>query len=495
MSARGGLACGYQRIWGRARMGLLMGVLGTAALFATATPLPAQDINHLLRRLSLISAVDAPVLLGLESILPRGSLLSPKIEPGRRQPSLPSTLTIAPGSREASDIASRRAAESRDGRRALNKGIDALERRLEGRRLRSVDVHLQPRYGGHKELLDVDLLIALLDRPSNAMFSQVGGQLYDGEVGFHVGTGYRYLPDSNGDLLFGINAFYDALLDPGVSRWSLGVEHKNRLLDLYANWYQGMADDGPLYSPDGWDIELAGQLPALPWLELAGRYYSWDRKEAEDLTGQEYTVSLQPFPLLVAQLYYDHPDSGASAAWGLGLNMEYRFGLSVREQLRLLSSRARAPVHRRFKQVRREYEQFVQDATALPAAATGGGSSRLAIDTDNSLVSGGSLGRSFPRQDDSLAVVLVLNASTAPEAGEVAVRFAGSARFGQDYQVSNMIVGGTPMLTAQRFDVSRFTRFISFLVNISPGAGLCRGCDIAMQVDNARPVRLLMIAR
>lgn len=489
-AARGGLSSGYRWLWCRVRIGMAVGVLSIAALFTTATPLPARDVNHIYHR-GLINVTDAPTLLGLEPILPRGSLLDTKIAPGRRRASLPA-LTIAPDSRAASGPVSKGATESQQGR-ALSRGIDALERRLEGRRLRNVDIYFQPRYGAHKEMLDVDVLVALLDEPDSAIFSQVGGQLYDGKGGFHVGTGYRYLAGNNRDLLFGINAFYDALLDPGVSRWSLGVEHKNRLLDLYANWYQGMGDDGPLYSPDGWDVEFAGQLPMLPWLELAGRYYSWDLREAGELTGQEYTVSLRPLSLIGVQLYYDHPDSGIPAAWGLGLNVEYRFGLSMRDQLRTLDSQARAPVHRRFKRVRREYEQQVQDAAAaLPAA--GGGSSRLVIDVENSLVSGGALGRSLPRQDGNLAVALVLDAPTVPDAGTVAVRFAGTARFGLDYQVSNLIAGSTPILTAERFDISRFTRSISFLVNISPGVRLCRGCDIAIQVDNAGPVRLLTIS-
>ena len=435
-----------------------------------------------------INATGAAKLQGMDVVAPAGPLLGQAMI-GRRRVARPAQRP-APEPRSTLEPI----AQGSPGLRAeqlLNEGIDKLERRMQGHRLRNIDIHYRPGYGAREDLLDADLLVALLEQRDGAMYGQAGGQLRDGKGGFHAGVGYRHLLGRNRDLLFGVNAFYDVLLDPGVSRWSLGVEHKSRLLDLYANWYQGAADDGTLYSPDGWDVEFAGRLPLLTWLELAGRHYSWERQGAGDLSGQEYTASLQPLSLAALQLYYDHPNSAAPAAWGVGFNVKYRFGVSLREQLRPRGDQVRAPVYRRFERARREYEQRVQDSGVAPLA--GGGTAPLVIDVGSSLVSGGSLGREFPRQDSGLAVVLVLNTRDSARAGTVAVRFGGAARFGLDYQVSDLLVGSTRVLVAERFDVPLFTRFLSFSVNIDTAPGRCSGCDITMQVDGARPVRLLTI--
>ena len=54
------------------------------------------------------------------------------------------------------------------------------------------------------------------------------------------------------------------------------------------------------YSPDGWDIEVSGRSPQLPWLEYSGRYYHWDREgtrddgiRQKDLTGQDYKLTVK----------------------------------------------------------------------------------------------------------------------------------------------------------------------------------------------------------
>ena len=39
------------------------------------------------------------------------------------------------------------------------------------------------------------------------------------------------------------------------------------------------------YSPDGWDVELSGFVPHVPWVEYSGRYYRWDRDGDSDLDG------------------------------------------------------------------------------------------------------------------------------------------------------------------------------------------------------------------
>ncbi|MDD9818053.1 MAG: inverse autotransporter beta domain-containing protein, partial [Gammaproteobacteria bacterium] len=275
----------------------------------------------------------------------------------------------------------------RDALRAVvDTGIEELKS-LEGTHLRNLEVRYRTPLGDQKGLLGVDALIALLHTQQSALFGQVGTLLQDDDESVNAGLGYRRAV-ADGVLLLGINAFYDYLSDPGLHRYSLGLEAKGRLVDWYANWYRGDADRDSgdyVYTPDGWDIEVAGRLPALPWVEFWGRYYAWNRLRGQaDQEGLRYGLKLQPVPMVSLETQYDSPDVGKSD-WGVEAAMQYQFGVPLAAQLRPHSVQARGPVHRRFEQVRREHELRVERVAEQAQGGSAGGAAGV-VDSLHSYV-------------------------------------------------------------------------------------------------------------
>ena len=226
-------------------------------------------------------------------------------------------------------------------------------------------------------MIGIEMLFSLLDQDGRTVFGQAG-LVWDEEDDstLNVGLGYRHLI-ADDSALIGINMFYDYQSELDLQRYSVGLELKSRVLDLYANWYDGLgsetlSDGRTAYSPDGFDIEALGRLPALPWVELSGKYYAWDMRVANsdsDLKGQKYALRIRPVPLLTLEGQYDSPERGGED-WGMEAKIKYRFGVSMNEQLRPFRVQAEDPRHRRFEQVRREYRQRVAYANRQSSGGT-----------------------------------------------------------------------------------------------------------------------------
>ncbi len=254
----------------------------------------------------------------------------------------------------------------------VDSGLNQVEQRLQGRVVRRVELGYRSSFGGREELFQADLQLSLWEQERRAaLFGQLGALTRDGEGGANVGVGYRHLV--SGGLLLGLNAFYDYLSDPSVQRWSVGGELKGSLLDLSGNWYQGQGDERTgnveQYSPDGWDLELAGRLPRFPWVEAGARYYHWDGEGAdEDLEGVRYRVLLKPFSLFGLGVEYDDPERG-SEDWGVEAEFSYQFGQSMNKQLDPLQFTRTDPWGRRYERVKREYEIRVRSRTIAVTVA------------------------------------------------------------------------------------------------------------------------------
>ena len=389
----------------------------------------------------------------------------------------------------------------------LAQGMDELERRAQGRWLRNLELRYRPGYGSREELFDVDLLVSLLDLQDRALFSQAGGQLRGGKAGFHTGLGYRHMLGR--DVLFGVNAFYDYLSAPVVSRWSVGGEFKNRWIDLYGNWYRGLRDGVALYSPDGWDAGVVGRVPGLPWLEFTGQYYTWERVGDKDLSGQDYALVLTPVPLLAMEFHYDNPQSGESA-WGVELSTQYRFGMSLREQLRPTRHHEHMARYRRFERVRREYEQRVQSREVAPS-----GISRVSISSAGVGIPGVGIvdvrqapAPSLLRSSAPVNVTLTLMPSGGSRtalglaaAEDIRLGFEGSAVYGQDYLITRLMyrigVAEPVEVTAGReFRVPIDASRVFFTLEVSGTASPdCNRdpCTVSIRVDTSPPLTLAHI--
>lgn len=112
---------------------------------------------------------------------------------------------------------------------------------------------------------------------------------------FNLGVGYRNL-FANNAALWGVNAFYDIETKHSLKRWSLGGELRWSAFDLHANKYFGITDwkttnNGAQEKPlDGYDLDLASQLPYMPWAKVHLINYRWNKERAaEDLSGNKLT--------------------------------------------------------------------------------------------------------------------------------------------------------------------------------------------------------------
>ena len=336
-------------------------------------------------------------------------------------------------------------------RALIDAGIDELKRAGAGW-LRNLELRYQLPMHGRQELIGMNAMFALLDTPGHAIFSQAGLQIQgEEEDAYNFGFGYRNI---SAEYLLGFNAFYDYLSDPNLQRFSIGLEAKSTMLDLYANWYQAITGQVPIsateaaYTPDGWDVALSGRVPQLPWIDLTAKYYHWDLLGgAEDRKGQSYAVRMRPVPLLSVEAQYDNPERSA-ADWGVETQLKYRFGVPLREQLRMARVRAHRPSFRRFEQVRREYDQRIF-RTRRPGPPL----SLVEVDLEASIeASGGLLPVEVSEgQAQEILLELVLRRVPAGAAGlsadnvvlpEIEARFdllAGSARPGLDFMVTSLV--------------------------------------------------------
>lgn len=113
---------------------------------------------------------------------------------------------------------------------------------------------------------------------------------------FNLGLGYRKLFLENSALV-GVNLFYDIESKYNLKRWSVGGELRWNAFDLYANKYYGLSDwtntnnnaqEKPL---DGYDVDLAAQIPYMPWAKVHVMRYKWDKERAaEDLSGNKLSL-------------------------------------------------------------------------------------------------------------------------------------------------------------------------------------------------------------
>jgi hypothetical protein len=113
---------------------------------------------------------------------------------------------------------------------------------------------------------------------------------------FNLGTGYRRLFDNNAGMA-GFKLFYDTESKYGMSRWSVGADLSWKAFDLYANKYYGLgdwtktSDGGTEKSLNGYDVDLAVQVPYMPWAKVHAIYYQWSRElAAENITGNKLSI-------------------------------------------------------------------------------------------------------------------------------------------------------------------------------------------------------------
>lgn len=128
---------------------------------------------------------------------------------------------------------------------------------------------------------------------------------------YSAGLGYRRLLfDEN--LLAGINTFFDYQDLHQHYRTGVGLEAIGKKLEARLNSYFGLSPTRMVQETttsktyekavDGFDMELGGPVPYLPWLKLFGSYYQYDFKKFKDMEGWKARGEIKPFKFITINL-------------------------------------------------------------------------------------------------------------------------------------------------------------------------------------------------
>tara|TARA_B100001093_G_scaffold258010_1_gene246729 strand:+ start:492 stop:1403 length:912 start_codon:yes stop_codon:yes gene_type:complete len=140
----------------------------------------------------------------------------------------------------------------------------------------------------------------------------------------NIGLGTRKLLNDN-TLLVGFNGFLDNdFSDTSGSccqigqnrRVSLGFEVRNAVLDFHSNIYQGIHDTDNERVLDGWDYQLASQVPYLHWSKVFVNHYEWDGVLRDDIKGTKLGSEMILTRSLNLEVAYDDKDKkGLEDEW------------------------------------------------------------------------------------------------------------------------------------------------------------------------------------
>lgn len=165
----------------------------------------------------------------------------------------------------------------------------------------------------------------------NTLFTHDRISIQDERGAYSAGLGYRRLMlDDN--LLAGINTFFDYQDLHRHYRQGAGLEAITKRLEARINSYFGLSPrrivgetaTAQTYEKavDGYDVELGGPVPYLPWLKLFGSYYYYNYKQFSDVDGWKIRGEIKPFKFITLNLETFDDNKG-----GQEYRMDTRFNL------------------------------------------------------------------------------------------------------------------------------------------------------------------------
>ena len=116
----------------------------------------------------------------------------------------------------------------------------------------------------------------------------------------NYGIGKRFL-DNDKSMMTGMNLFFDYDLE-GHARTSLGLEAKASMLDFTANYYLGLTGTEAINGTnekvlDGYELNLASQVPFMPWATVNYQNYDFKKdKAAENTAGNIVSLEMRLTP-------------------------------------------------------------------------------------------------------------------------------------------------------------------------------------------------------
>ncbi len=141
----------------------------------------------------------------------------------------------------------------------------------------------------------------------------------------NLGFGYRSL-NVDKTMMLGINTFYDYEFE-GHARGSVGLEAKASILDFTANSYHKITNMQVVNNTEeqvlsGHEINLASQIPYMPWSKINWQNYKWqNEKQSEDTRGNKLSLEM----LLSPSLQFDATGDFSSID---SVDDEYNYKLS-----------------------------------------------------------------------------------------------------------------------------------------------------------------------
>jgi hypothetical protein len=183
------------------------------------------------------------------------------------------------------------------------------------------------------------------------IFTQMSWRRIEGEGTLNTGLAYRHLNDDK-TMLWGLNAFFDHGFERNHNRMSIGADVKTSTLGVSANRYIGLSGwrDVDAYieerAADGWDVEVNGQVPALPSWTASLTGYQWDGQDhvsdnyeelpKQNTFGYVAAVEYAPVPALAVRAgMREETDAGKSGELALRFNLRFDEPLALQFKPRL----------------------------------------------------------------------------------------------------------------------------------------------------------------
>ncbi|MCM8800123.1 MAG: inverse autotransporter beta domain-containing protein [Candidatus Omnitrophica bacterium] len=128
---------------------------------------------------------------------------------------------------------------------------------------------------------------------------------------YSLGLGYRRLLFEE-NLLAGINTFFDYRDLHKHYRQGVGIEVIGKQLEFRANSYFRLSPKRLVEETDfsrtyeqvanGFDTEIGGPLPYLPWFKLFGSFYHYNYRKSSDMNGWQLRGEIKPFKFITLNL-------------------------------------------------------------------------------------------------------------------------------------------------------------------------------------------------
>ena len=140
-------------------------------------------------------------------------------------------------------------------------------------------------------------VIPILQTKNSLLFNQTQINRYtvlnSSRIATNLGVGYRQLSEDE-SYFIGTNLFFD-LDDEANKRASLGLEFHSSIVGANANLYRSLGSSSNLVDGntervlDGYDINILGQMPFMPWAEIVYTDYRWEAEIAsQDSEGYKF---------------------------------------------------------------------------------------------------------------------------------------------------------------------------------------------------------------